>query len=103
MIEVVLSKSAEKDFSRLPKKEMKKAVRKLEFLEKSSEGKPLVGKLKSLWSLRAWPYRIIYEIEKSRIVVHRIIHRKEVYPSTRPAAAGRCGAKHTPGRGSHGF
>lgn len=76
---LILSKKAENDFSKLPKTERKKIIKKLKSLEKTLGGKPLIGKLKGLWSLRAWPYRIIFELKKSQVIVHRILHRKNVY------------------------
>jgi len=44
-------------------------------------GKPLVGKLARLWSLRIGDYRIIYQIRKSEllILVLKIGHRKKIY------------------------
>jgi len=44
-------------------------------------GKPLVGKLAGLWSLRIGDYRVIYQIRKSEllILVLKIGHRKKIY------------------------
>jgi len=44
-------------------------------------GKALVGNLKGYWSYRVRDYRILYEIEKERLIVYveRIAHRKESY------------------------
>ena len=81
MTTLILSKEAEKDFAKLPKKDRKKVIKKLKILQgKPSSGKTLSEKLKSLWSLRAWPYRIIYNFKKtSKIAVHRILHRQRAY------------------------
>jgi len=79
---VILSHEAEKDYSRLPKPEQKKVDRKLLYLSKNPFiGKLLGGELKGCYALRAWPYRIIYQvIEKSLYVaVIRILHRQGAY------------------------
>lgn len=81
MASLVLSKSAEKDFARLPKPEIKKILRKLKALrEDPFLGKQLGGEIKGLRSLRSWPYRIIYGLNKSgQILVFQIIHRQGAY------------------------
>jgi mRNA interferase RelE/StbE len=44
-------------------------------------GKKLSGKHKGEYSVRVWPYRIIYRIEKQEliIIVIDVGHRKEIY------------------------
>jgi mRNA interferase RelE/StbE len=42
-------------------------------------GKPLVGPLKGLRSLRVGDYRIVYEKGKDGVVVLTVNHRREVY------------------------
>ena len=79
---VVLSKNARKDYEHLPKSQQTKVKKKLLFLEQTPDaGKKLSGELRSIRSLRAWPYRIFYEInnEENRIEVHRIKHRQGAY------------------------
>ena len=79
---VVLSKNARKDYENLPKSEQAKVKKKLLFLEQTpSAGKKLSGELEGVRSLRAWPYRIFYEInnKENRIEVHRIKHRQGAY------------------------
>ncbi|HUW21213.1 MAG TPA: type II toxin-antitoxin system RelE/ParE family toxin [Candidatus Bathyarchaeia archaeon] len=75
---IILSEKAENDFAHLAKAEQRKVIKKLKILQSEPfSGKPLLGKLKGLWSLRAWPYRIIYELDKSKkIIIYRIIHRQ---------------------------
>ena len=76
---VVLSKNARKDYDHLPKSEQAKVRKKLVFLEQTPfAGKKLAGELKGIRSLRAWPYRIFYEVNEKdyRIEVHRIKHRQ---------------------------
>ncbi|KKP47671.1 MAG: Addiction module toxin, RelE/StbE [Candidatus Woesebacteria bacterium GW2011_GWA1_33_30] len=79
---MLLTKNSEKEFAKLPKVEKKKVLKKLRAIEKSPLlGKPLTGELKSFYSVRAWPYRIIYEFDKKRniIIVHKIQHRQGAY------------------------
>ncbi|MCR4277947.1 MAG: type II toxin-antitoxin system RelE/ParE family toxin [Candidatus Berkelbacteria bacterium] len=42
-------------------------------------GLPLRGILKKYWKLRVGNYRIVYQIEKNKIYIVAIAHRKEVY------------------------
>jgi len=43
-------------------------------------GKKLKGKLQGTYSLRIWPYRILYEITKTKnIILTDIGYRKEIY------------------------
>ena len=42
-------------------------------------GKPLVGPLKGIWSLRVGEYRILYKFDDSSVTILTINHRKEVY------------------------
>lgn len=79
---VILSKDAVKQYNKLPKTEQTKIKRKLQALQDDPlAGKPLTGDLSDFRSLRAWPYRIIYEINKheKRIEVHKIAHRQGSY------------------------
>jgi mRNA-degrading endonuclease RelE of RelBE toxin-antitoxin system len=79
---VILSREAEKDYTDLPKSEQKKIDKKLLYLSKDPFiGKLLGGKLKGCYSLRAWPYRIIYQIIKKSlyVAVIRILHRQGAY------------------------
>lgn len=78
---VILSKNAEKEFARLPKTEKKKIFKKILTLQSDPfAGKLLAGELQGLFSLRAWPYRIIYEIKKpDKVIIHHILHRQKAY------------------------
>lgn len=71
-----------KQLKKLPPVEKKKVIRKLELLSKDPQtGKVLKGELEGLYSLRAWPYRIIYEIKHDSIIVYSVAHRRSVYKS----------------------
>lgn len=78
---IILSRTAEREFALLAKRDQKKIIRKLKSLKKEPYlGKKLIGELKGLRSLPAWPYRIIYEIYQDKtVVVHKILHRQRAY------------------------
>lgn len=81
-MKLALSKDAQKQYSRLPKPQKSKILKKLTELERNPYvGKKLEGELKGLYSLRAWPYRILYGIneDKQIIEVHKIAHRQGAY------------------------
>lgn len=71
---------AVKQLNKLPLSEKKKVIRKLELLATDSlVGKALKGELAGLYSLRAWPYRIIYEITSTSLVIYSVSHRQRAY------------------------
>ena len=81
-MEVILSKTAEKNYKKLPKSEQSKILKKLKSLEEDpTSGKKLEGQLSIYRSLRAWPYRIIYFVNKkeNKIEVDSILHRQGAY------------------------
>lgn len=81
-MDIILSKDASKQYKRLPKSEQTKIHKKLLVLQQNPcEGKKLTGELEGVRSLRVWPYRIIYEInkEKKTVEIHKIAHRQGVY------------------------
>ena len=79
---LILSKDASKQYQRLPKVDQTKVYKKLTILQQHPyEGKKLAGELEKIRSLRAWPYRILYEIneKKKTIAVHKIAHIQGAY------------------------
>lgn len=77
---VLLKKRAAKELSHLPTPERNKVVKKLRLLKIDPYGgKPLLGEYKGYLSLKSWPYRIIYTIEKESIAVYSIAHRQGAY------------------------
>lgn len=71
---------AVKQLKKLPKTEVKKIIRKLESLISDPHaGKALKGELEGLQALRAWPYRIIYEVKKTSIIIYSVAHRQGAY------------------------
>ena len=82
MYQVVLAKKAEKDLNRVAKKRKSQIIAILLDLQKDPYlGKTLKGDFLGYRSLRAWPYRIIYRIDKkeSTVFVIRIGHRQGIY------------------------
>jgi len=83
MDRIYFSKKADKELGKLPQSAKKKVVRKIKVLQKQSPAaQKLTGKLKNLFSIRAWPYRIIYEVDKKgNLNIISIIHRQQAYKS----------------------
>lgn len=81
-MQVILSNTATKQYKRLPKSAQGKVKKKLLLLTTNPyAGKKLTGELTGIYSLRAWPYRVIYEIneQEKRIEIHKIKHRQGAY------------------------
>jgi len=71
---------AVKQLKKLPQSEKKKIIRKLELLATDpSAGKALKGELEGLYSIRAWPYRIVYKISGKSVIIFSVAHRQGVY------------------------
>ena len=53
----------------------------IELAQNPDLGKKLEGELRDFYSLRVWPYRIIYQIIKNELIVFvvQIKHRQGVY------------------------
>lgn len=69
-----------KQLKKLSPSERKKVIRKLELLsEDPLSGKSLRGELKGLYSLRVWPYRVIYEIKGKEVIIYSVSHRQSAY------------------------
>lgn len=89
MARVSLTRQATRHFEELPARLQEPVLNALTDLEGDPEaaGKPLLGRLKGLWSARVGSYRIIYSIEgKSRsrqVTVRAIKHRSTAYEQRR--------------------
>lgn len=71
--EVVLIKKAQKNLNKLPEKDQNRVKQKLLKLEENPKGeKKLSGDLEGLYSIRIWPYRAIYWIERKMVWVVKI-------------------------------
>jgi mRNA-degrading endonuclease RelE of RelBE toxin-antitoxin system len=74
--------SAEKALRNLPKNDYYKVLAAFSAIAKDPfSGKKLQGEHKSQWSMRVWPYRVIYSIIKKEllVLVISIGHRQGIY------------------------
>lgn len=74
--------NAKKELAKLPKQDRQRIVAAFCSLSQNPFiGKKLKGELEGRYSFRVWPYRIVYQIYKSEllIIVIKIGHRQEVY------------------------
>ncbi len=79
---VVVTKQARKESEKLSMNDRRRIADAISSLQHEPfRGKRLLGELAGKWSLRVWPYRIIYTIEKGvvTVTVLRVGHRKDVY------------------------
>ena len=79
---ILYKERAIKDLKKLPQLWQNKLLSAIEFLKTDPfGGKKLRGKLFGAYSLRVWPYRILYEIDHDKIIVIvlHIGHRQGVY------------------------
>jgi mRNA interferase RelE/StbE len=89
MARVQLTRQATRHFDVLPQNLQEPVLNALTDLEiePRAAGKPLLGRLKGLWSARVGSYRIIYSIEGSRrspkVIVGAIKHRSSAYGQPR--------------------
>ncbi len=77
---VELRPRAEKDLRNLPKQEQQRVVEKLRLARDDLHGdiKRLV-QFQPSYRLRVGDYRVLFEVESNKIVVYRILHRREAY------------------------
>jgi mRNA interferase RelE/StbE len=78
---IKFKKSVYKDLSKVPSKEAKTILDKIDMFlaEKPTILPALKGKFKGMRRLRVGNYRIIYVIIEDVVLVLRIHHRKDVY------------------------
>jgi len=82
MYQLIVQKRAEKDLNRISEKDRSKIMTALfDLREDPYIGKVLKGGLVGYRSLRVWPYRIIYRINKKKlmVLVVKIGHRQGIY------------------------
>ena len=80
--QVILAKEAKKSLKKVDNRYKNKIFRAIVKLRKNPHlGKPLTGEMKGKYSLRVWPYRIIYFIQKKQLIINvlEIAHRQGVY------------------------
>ena len=82
MFTVLLTKKARKELDALQKDTRDRILLNLQTLRVNPfTGKKLDGEHDGLWSIRVWPYRIVYTINKDIITVTVVAigDRKDVY------------------------
>jgi len=82
MYEIIFQNPARNFLKKLDKENQVRIIRKLRELSNNPRlGKPLVGKLSGLWSLRVGKYRLLYDVrrEELTILIIDIGHRKNIY------------------------
>ena len=82
LYQILLRKIVEKTLENLPKKDATKIALAINSLQDDPFlCNRLEGELLGFYSLRVWPYRIIYEIKKKELIIFiiKIGHRKDIY------------------------
>lgn len=82
MHQVILSKRAEKDIKKVDNSYRSRIFAVIANLSKNPYiGKKLEGDYQDFYSVRVWPYRIIYEIYKKEVMIYiiKIGHRQGIY------------------------
>ncbi len=83
MFKIEYAAGVARDLKALPGSVKKRALSLIEknLAEDPYSGKALTGSYRGLWRYRIGDYRIVYSIEKHRLVVFvlRIRHRKDIY------------------------
>jgi mRNA interferase RelE/StbE len=72
----------ERNFKKLSSESQRRIAEKILLLETDLfVGRPLHGELRGLSSLRVGRYRVVYEIQDQKIILHAVAHRRTVYRS----------------------
>ena len=85
LYQIEFTKSASKEFKKLPKNIKEKAIEALNFLSQNPRSDFLKTKKmkgpESLYRIRVGDYRLVYEIvnKKLIIIIVKIGHRKDIY------------------------
>lgn len=80
-MEILFSEEFRNEFKKIKDKSTRlKIIKQIKKVGNSpGAGKPLRYKLKNHRTLRVQPFRIIYRIEKDKIIINCFDHRKDVY------------------------
>jgi len=79
---ILFIKTAQKELLSFNKSDYKKIIKRIDNLYDSPYlGKKLKGELSDFYSYRAWPYRIIYQVNKisKQIIITAVSHRQSSY------------------------
>ena len=79
---IVHTPGFERNFRKLSSESQRRVAEKIVLLETDpAAGKPLHGELKGLSSLRVGRYRVVYETQDEKIILHVVAHRRAAYRS----------------------
>ena len=81
-MQVIITPNALRQYEHFQKSDQTKIRNRLLLLERYPlEGKKLTGRLAEIRSLKVWPYRILYYIDKKKkkVFVVTMAHRQGVY------------------------
>ncbi len=81
-MKLIVTLQAQKQLLKLPKAQQRKISKKfISIQDNPLRGKLLAGDLYGRYSIRVWPYRIIYFIQKKQkeVWITSIAHRQGVY------------------------
>jgi len=80
-MEIIFSEEFKKEYSKIKDKKVRLRITKqiIKISENPGAGKPLKYEFKDYRSLRIPPFRLIYKIEKNKIVINFFEHRKDAY------------------------
>lgn len=79
----VFSRSAKKDLDKLDPTTKKRIAKKLQYFAGQDEildyAKPLIDHTLGDYRFRIGQYRVIFDLDGHKILVHKVRHRKDVY------------------------
>lgn len=78
---LILSREFENDIKKVKDRSLQNRIKKMvqKIVDMPESGKPLRYELAGFRSIRMSPFRIIYEVRKGSIIIHKFDHRKRVY------------------------
>ena len=82
MYRILYKETARRALKKIPKKWQARLVKAIDGLKHEPfQGKKLQGELHGLYSLRVWPYRIIYQVKVHEVTIFilTIGHRQGIY------------------------
>ena len=78
--EIEIRKRAEKDLASIPKRDAQNIADKVFALEDGLSGDiKKLAKFSPEYRLRVGDWRVLFEVAKDKIIIYRILHRKEAY------------------------
>lgn len=81
MPELLLTREARANLAALPQALRGAVAETVEAIGRDprAAGKPLIGRLRDRWSAKVGSYRVLYTVERDRIVIRAIRHRGVAY------------------------